>query len=70
MSNEELTLKVGELERRIKFLYNALDKQMKINQKLIDHIGELQDLVFGCSSACESNSRSLLLLTSILKNEP
>ena len=70
MSNEELTLKVGELEERIKFLYNALDNQLKINQKLIDRIGELQDLVFRCSSACENNSRSLLLLTSILKNEP
>lgn len=69
MSNEELEAKVVELEKQIKFLYGFLEKQMQINQKCIDNIGNVQESVIECSNACQHNSMSIALLSNILENE-
>ena len=44
MTNEKLENKIDELEKKIEFLYGALNNQLAINQKLIDNIGELGKL--------------------------
>ena len=44
MANELLETKIDELEKRIDFLYGALDKQLSLNEKLIDNLCELKNL--------------------------
>ena len=70
MSNEELEAKVAELEKRVKFLYQFLEKQMQINQQCINNIGDVQELIIGCSNACQNNSTSIALLSKLIENEP
>ena len=63
---KELEKKVSELEGRIKFLYGVMEKQTKINDKLIEHIKELTDLSKSCSENTIANSKSIYLLSTMI----
>lgn len=62
----ELEAKVEDLEKRIEFLYRLLYKQQEVNQKLIEHVGRLQDTLFEYTDATDRNTQVLNTLGNII----
>ena len=63
----ELRAEVEELEKRIVFLYEMLDKQLKINKQIIKNVEDLQDKVFQYASATNQNTMALNVIGNMLK---
>ena len=62
----DLELKVAELEKRIKFLYEMMDKQTKVNAKLISCTKDLTALTRSCSDNTITNSKSIHILSTMI----
>ena len=58
----ELKEKVADIEKRIIFLYKMLEKQSKINQKIIDNQKQCQDALTKYTSATNNNTFALNVL--------
>lgn len=65
----ELEAKVAGLEERIKFLYNMLDKQFEINNRIIKNVGDIQDKLFEYANATNQNTAMINMISTIMKNE-
>ena len=69
MDNLELEKKVADLEKRVRFLYKAFEQQLTINQQLIDDAKTTTEHLINFSSAIESNSLSIGMLSEMIKQE-
>ena len=65
----ELEKKVAYLEKRIVFLYNMIDKQSEINDRLIKQYGELQGKVFEYANQINRNTMLLNVIGNFIKSE-
>ena len=65
----ELEKKVAYLEKRIVFLYNMIDKQSEINDRLIKQYGELQGKVFEYANQTNQNTMLLNVIGNFIKSE-
>ena len=65
----ELEKKVAYLEKRIVFLYNMIDKQSEINDRLIKQYGELQGKVFEYVNQTNRNTMLLNVIGNFIKSE-
>ena len=65
----ELEKKVAYLEKRIVFLYNMIDKQSEINDRLIKQYGELQGKVFEYVNQTNQNTMLLNVIGNFIKSE-
>ena len=65
----ELEKKVAYLEKRIVFLYNMIDKQSEINDRLIKQYGELQEKVFEYANQTNRNTMLLNVIGNFIKSE-
>lgn len=65
----ELEEKVAYLEKRIVFLYNMIDKQSEINDRLIKQYGELQGKVFEYVNQTNRNTMLLNVIGNFIKSE-
>lgn len=65
----ELEKKVAYLEKRIVFLYNMIDKQSEINDRLIKQYGELQGKVFEYANQTNRNTMLLNVIGNFIKSE-
>ena len=65
----ELEKKVAYLEKRIVFLYNMIDKQSEINDRLIKQYGELQGKVFEYVNQTNQNTMILNVIGNFIKSE-
>lgn len=54
--------KVADMEKRIIFLYKMLEKQSKINQKIIDSQKQCQDALTKYTSATNDNTMALNII--------
>lgn len=65
----ELEKKVAYLEKRIVFLYNMIDKQSEINDRLIKQYGELQEKVFEYANQTNRNTMLLNVIGNFIKSK-
>ena len=65
----ELEKKVAYLEKKIVFLYNMIDKQSEINDRLIKQYGELQGKVFEYVNQTNRNTMLLNVIGNFIKSE-
>ena len=65
----ELEKKVAYLEKKIVFLYNMIDKQSEINDRLIKQYGELQGKVFEYANQTNQNTMLLNVIGNFIKSE-
>ena len=61
----ELEAKVADLEKRIKFLYEMLEKQFEINDRMIKQVGSLQEKLFEYAIATDLNTQLLNMLNKL-----
>lgn len=67
MSNKELEAKVADLEKRIIFLYKSMEKQVALNDQLVEQCKWQQEKISQCVEAIEMNSLTIGMLSEIIK---